>query len=272
MILGGQHALHHVLVGAVRGHGQKRRAKDGRPDCVFAFEDSFDVLPEAHSRDDAAVEEREVARCHQRLLRARPAAGDVAEQRVNREPECAEHDRGLDDIGPDDGLDPAQRGVDRSDRGEEGECADVDPDLLERLQLGAGRHFKSEHEHDRGDVEPRAAGQRARDEENGRRRVLRLRPETHEQELIDRDDAVIVVRLDEKKRDDDAGEDRADGELRVREIAQRVAFARRAEKSRGADLRGEDRSQHSPPRDAAVACREAFHRGVAAAFVEADAR
>ena len=205
------------------------------------------------------------------LQRAVPTAGDRVQQRPNRKSQRAEHDGGLDHVRPDDRLDAAQRGVERGGCRQKRECADVNPDLLQRFERHAGDHLIAEHQHDRRHVEARAAGQRPRDQKHGGRPVFRAFAKAHQQELVNRDDAVVVIRFDEHEGDDHPRQDRADGKLCVGVVAQGVPLVGRAEKGRGADLRREDRRQNRPPRDAPVADREAFHGFVAPAFVQADA-
>ena len=75
--------------------------------------------------------------------------------------------------------------------------------------------FPAEHQDDGGDVQARAAGQGARDQEDHRGAVLGGLAEADAEEIVDRDDAVIVIGLDEDDGDEEPGEDGADGELGV---------------------------------------------------------
>jgi len=267
----GQHPLHHVLVGPVGRHGQKRRAEDGRPDRVFRPEHRVDILEKRSIGIRAGIEEDHVLGALEACHRALPAAGDDVQQRPDRKAQRTKHDGRLNHIRPNHSLDPAERRVNRSGGSQQGERADVDPDLLQRRELHPGDHLVAEYQHHRRHVEARAAGQRAGDQEHGGRAVFRPVPEADQQELVDRDHAVVVVGLDENEGNNDARQHGADGELGVGVVAQSVALVGRAQESRGADLRREDGRQHGPPRNAPVANGESLHRFIAPALVQADA-
>ena len=131
-------------------------------------------------------------------------------------------------------------------------------------------HFVSHHEDDGRDVEPRSAGKGAGDQEDCRRRILRSGSKTEQQILVDGDDAKIVVGLDENVGDDDAGENGAEGQLRIGEVALLIAFTRRPQECRRTYFRGQDRCQHRPPGNIPVAYREALEILAPAPFVEPD--
>ena len=120
----------------------------------------------------------------------------------------AAHHGGLDDVGPDDRADAARRGVDRGQRGDQHDRAAVNPDRLRGGRRGAVDHFVAEHDDDRRDVKPRAAGEQAREEEDGGGGVARGLAEAELQELVNRDDVVVVEGPDEEVGHDDAREDR----------------------------------------------------------------
>ena len=124
----------------------------------------------------------------------------------------------------------------------------------------------------RRDVEPRAAGEQPRDEEDGAGRIARGDAEADLEEFVNGDDVVVVKRADEKIGDDDAREDGADGQLRVEEIALVVALGGRAEEGGGAQLRRDDGGEDGPPGKLTTADAELAH--VVAAMAgggEADA-
>ena len=85
-----------------------------------------------------------------------PAAGNREVEQTERDECAADHDRGLDDIGPDDGLDSAERGVDRGQNDDDDSCADVNPQRLRLVRSGSGDHFISKRKSDGGDVQARA--------------------------------------------------------------------------------------------------------------------
>ena len=65
MVLRRQHPLHHVLVGAVRGHGGEDGAEQRGPDGVFVAEDAADVgeidaLRDVESMPSKPVENLEI--------------------------------------------------------------------------------------------------------------------------------------------------------------------------------------------------------------------
>ena len=94
--------------------------------------------------------------------------------------------------------------------------------------------------------------------------------EARGQVFVDRENFVVVIRLDENVADENAREDRAEGELEVGVIAQREAFAGRAEKCAGAGFGRDDGSEHRPPRNAPAAEREIFEVILLPAHAEAD--
>ena len=81
-----------------------------------------------------------------------PAAGNREVKQTERDQRAADHDRSLNEIGPNDGLDSAERGVDRSQNDDDNGRADVN---LERFGLARSRaadHFVSERERDGRDI------------------------------------------------------------------------------------------------------------------------
>ena len=77
---------------------------------------------------------------------------------------------------------------------------------------------------------PRAGGEQSRDHEDRGGGVLGRDAETRGQVFVDREDFVVVVGLDENVADENARDDRAEGELQVGVIAQRETFARACRK------------------------------------------
>ena len=95
-------------------------------------------------------------------------------------------------------------------------------------------------------------------------------PETRGQVFVDRENFVVVIRLDENVADENARDDRAEGELQIGVIAQRESFARRAEKCAGAGFRRDEGSEHRPPRNSPATEREIFEVILLPAHVQAD--
>ena len=90
------------------------------------------------------------------------------------------------------------------------------------------------------------------------------------QVFVDREDFVVVIRLDEDVADKNPGEDRAEGELEIGEIAQGKTFTGCAEKCAGAGFGRDDGGEHRPPRNAPAAEGEIFEVILLPAHVEAD--
>ena len=124
--------------------------------------------------------------------------------------------------------------------------ADINQERFGLVRPNAANHFVGERERDGGDIKPRAGGEQAREHENGRSGVLRRDAEARGQIFVDRENFVVVVRLDENVADENARDDRAEGELQVGVIAERKTFAGRAEKCAGAGFGG-DEWKRAPP-------------------------
>src|SRR5205085_1043565 len=71
--------------------------------------------------------------------------------------------------------------------------------------------------------------------------------------FVDRENFVVVVRLDENKADQNAADDRAESELQIGVVPMAESFAGRAEKSAGAGFGRNEGGEHSPPRNATAA-------------------
>ena len=136
--------------------------------------------------------------------------------------------------------------------------------------LHAANHFVRKRKRDRRDIQARTGRQHTRNHENSGCRVFRRHAETRGEIFVDRINFVVVVRLDENVADEDARENRAERQLQISVVAQREAFARRAEKGAGACFGSDDRGEHGPPRNCATAEREIFEVLLLPAHVKAD--
>ncbi len=135
---------------------------------------------------------------------------------------------------------------------------------------GAGNHLVSESERDCRDIQSGAGGKQTREHENRGSSILGRDTESRGEVFVDRVNFVVVVRLDENVTDEDTREDRAERELDVGVVAQRKAFAGRAEKCARACFGGDDRSEHGPPGNAPSAECEVGKIFLFSAHVEAD--
>ena len=144
----------------------------------------------------------------------------------------------MDEIGPDHGLDSSNGRIGG------GDCSDEDnaPEICPDRDLRAGKKVSPDHDEDHAtEVESNTDSQHTAEEEYAARHVLRARAEADGEVFVDALDFEFEIRSDEKIRDDDAGEDRSDGKLRVGEAECLVALCRCAQKCRRAGLRRNDR-------------------------------
>ena len=142
-----------------------------------------------------------------------PAARNRRIKQTKRD-ECAtNHNRGLDQIGPDDGLDAAERGVNRRENDDDNRGTDVNPERLSLVWSSAADHFVGERERDGRDIQSRPGREQARDHEDSGRRILTRDAEARGQVFVNRVNFVVVVRFDENVADQNASDDRAKGEL-----------------------------------------------------------
>src|SRR6202011_1443000 len=74
-------------------------------------------------------------------------------------------------------------------------------------------------------------------------------PEADGQVLVNRENFVVVVRLNENVTDQNACDDRAEGKLEIGVIAQSEPFAGRSKKRTGTGFRRDQRGEHRPPRN-----------------------
>ncbi len=175
-----------------------------------------------------------------------PAAWNGGVKQAERNQRAPNHDRGLNQIGPDDSLDPTERRVDGGQNDNDNRCADVDEKRFSLTGLHAANHFIRKRERDRRYIQARTGRQHTRNHENSGCRVFRRHAEARGEIFVDRINFVVVVRLDENVADENASEDGAEGELQVGIIAVTEAFPGRSEKSAGACFGG-DQSKRARP-------------------------
>ena len=75
------------------------------------------------------------------------------EQRPDRKTQGPEHDAGLNNVRPNDRLDPAKCCVEGGQRGDRGQRENVHPDLLPNIECRSGYHFIAHDKDDGRDVE-----------------------------------------------------------------------------------------------------------------------
>ena len=152
----------------------------------------------------------------------------------------------MNDIGPDNGFDSADGGVDRRDDGDENNSPDVSVEIYRQRR----KEITPDHDHNgAAEIKPDADAEHAREKKNAAGRVFRLGAEADSQKFINALHSVIVVRLDEGEGDDDTRKHCANGELAVKIAARFEAFRRRSEESGGACLGGDNGREHGPPRN-----------------------
>ena len=184
-----EQALHQVVVGAEGGHRADEAVQDGEPEDVRIRQHPLPEIRRARRR--APVDDAEASRLRRRPEHRAEAAVDPPREERHGQRAADEEGRRLEDVGPDHGLDAAQRDVgDGHDREEHD-----------------GRPERPAHEHRDGQRrghEPHARAQQARDEEEDRARDLARLAEAIEEELVDRRAVVAVEGGDEEVGDGEA--------------------------------------------------------------------
>ena len=108
-VAGGEHALHHQLIGSVRGHGEEGAAENSGPEGVGLGE------------VEGEVEEVELARGCCDCVDLRPSAGDMGAEGDDGDDGSGDVDDHLHDVGPDDGGHAAFEGVEQREGGDDGD-------------------------------------------------------------------------------------------------------------------------------------------------------
>src|SRR5947209_7663784 len=199
-----------------------------------------------------------------------PAArnGEVKER--ERGDRAADHDRSLDEIGPNHGLNAAEGGVDRRENDNGDGRPHINPERLGFVRPRAANHFIRERKRDGSDVQTSAGGKQTRDHEDCGCSVLTSHAESRGEVFVDREHLVVIVRLNENVADENPADDRAEGELQVGVVAMAEPFAGSTEKSAGAGFGGNEGGEHSPPRNATAAEGEVFEVVLLSAHAQAD--
>ena len=137
------------------------------------LEHALDFVPAVPRRIEAGGDEIVQMKSAVALARFRASRREWRNRAIpTRDERAADHDRGLNEIGPDDGFDPAKRGVDRCQNDDHDGRADVNQRVSRLARANAANHFVGERERDGRDVKSRAGCEHAREHENRGRRVL----------------------------------------------------------------------------------------------------
>jgi hypothetical protein len=163
-----------------------------------------------------------------------PAARNGRVEQAERDQRASNHDRSLNQIGPNDRLNPTESCVNGREYDDRNRGTDVDPESLSLVWPSAADHFVGKRECYGCHIQPRSGREQTRNHENGGSRIFTRDPEARGQVFVDRENFVVVIRFDENVADENAPDDRAEGELQVGVVAVAEAFPRRSEKCTGA--------------------------------------
>src|SRR6266536_2311574 len=159
----------------------------------------------------------------------------------------------MNEIGPDYGLDAADRGINRRDDGHEYNS----PNVGIEIDRQAWKQITPDHHHDGATkIQTNSDAEHARKQEDAACHVLGFCSEAHGEELVDALHPIVVVRLDEGESDQHARQDCADNELTVKVTSGFETLGWSSEESCGARFRGNDRGQDRPPGNRSPAKRE----------------
>ena len=225
-VAGGQHALHHELVGAVRGHGEEGSAKDSGPEGVGLGE------------IEGEVEEVELAGGCGDFVDLRPASGDVGAEREDGHDGAAYVDDHLDNVGPDDGGHSALEGVEKSKRGDDADGEDV------------ARPYGDAYDDADGE-DPDAFGSGSGEEEEAGGHLVQRVAEAPVDELVGGEHLSLEVFGQEDDGNDDATDHVADDELEEAEISTE-GQAGNGDDGEGAGFGRDDGERDGPPGDGLV--------------------
>lgn len=217
---------------------------------VYGLEHTFPFVPAAPGRIETGGNEIRNMKIAAALHDFVPAAGNRGVKQAKRDQRAPDHNRRLNQIGPNDGLDSTERGV---DRGENDDCdrgTEVDPERLGLVGPRPADHLIGQGESDGCDVKPRPGREQTRDHENSGSRILAPDPEARGQVFVNRKNFVVVIRFDENVADENASYDRTEGELQVAVIAMAESFPGRSEKCAGTCFSRDERRKDRPPWDA----------------------
>ena len=147
-----QHSLHHVLVGAVCCHGDKCRSNQSGKNRVLDLKHPFPFFPSIFCRIEARGQE--IGNAESAVARNDfvPAAGNRRVKQAERNQRAADHDRGLNEVRPDDGFDAAECRVDSGQNDDGNRRADINNERLGLSGAAARNHLVSESKRDRCDI------------------------------------------------------------------------------------------------------------------------
>src|SRR6266536_4529536 len=159
----------------------------------------------------------------------------------------------MNEIGPDYGLDAADRRVNRRDDGHE----DNAPNVGIEIDRQAWKQITPDHHHDSAaKIQTNADSQHARKQEDAACHVLGFCSEAHGEELVDALDPIVVVRLDEGESYKHASQDCPNDELAVKVSPCFETLGWRSKKRGGAGFGRNYGSENCPPGNRSPAKRE----------------
>src|SRR5207244_10890168 len=100
------------------------------------------------------------------------AAWDCEVKQSKRDQCAGNHDRSLNQIGPDDSLDATERGVNSRENDNGNGGTEVNPESLNLIRSSAADHFVGKSECDGCHIEPRSGREPTADRENSVGRML----------------------------------------------------------------------------------------------------
>ena len=253
----------------MRGQRDKGGTQKGGPHGVLGLQDAFDPGPGTRFtlRWSTPVD-------HRRFLHH--AAQGIPATRLRKQMPQAEaqggkEDHHLDHIRPDHRTDASHRRVEGGEHRDAHERHGVEPEFLHRRRRRIDEDPPTQHQQHGRHPQAGAAGQQSGDQKHRRGDAPRAWAKADLEELIHAHHIVAVIGRDEESAHHQTCQQVARHELDVGVIAQRIAFARSAEKSARADFRRQDGSQHGPPGDLTIPECEALHAAAFAALRKANA-
>src|SRR6516165_10397031 len=114
--------------------------------------------------------------------------------------------------------------------------------------MNFGKQILPDHlDNDTSKIKADAYPKHARKEEDTARHISRPRAVSNLQKFVDALNAVLVIRTNESKCDNDASQDGSDGQLGVNEAASLESLRRSSKKRGGTCFCRDDRCQYCPP-------------------------
>ena len=156
-------------------HGDEGRADQPGEDGVLDFEHPF-IWSQPCLAGSRPVVKKSRDRNRRGVARSRSSHRGLRIKQRKRHQRAADHDRGLDEIGPDDRLDSTERGVNRRQDDDHDRGADINPQSFRLAWPRAADHFVGERERDGRDIKPRAGGEQTRNHEDRGGSVLFATP------------------------------------------------------------------------------------------------